>query len=211
MMDGSRRVNWLHIQALHHVISMHVVDFRDDEELEYDGFPMSLSYTQIIIPKGVDLDQEKDWAGVRGPWRVSFCFCDHQELLSALSSWFLFKIYRTKPVLSFQPTMNPLYAWTRLGYRSLCSWISLSQLSGPLDTSMFEDYFREVFSSLDVELYVTQTCADPDHPTRPRIYFFGEMADPSTSTLNGWVQMTPDDHVQWHFVSSALFASYSFF
>jgi hypothetical protein len=89
MMDSSGRVNWLHIQALHHVVSMHVVELREDEQFDFVVFPMSLPYTQIVIPKGVDLDQEKDWAGVGGLWRVAFCFCDHRELLSAS---FLFEV-----------------------------------------------------------------------------------------------------------------------
>ncbi|KAF8963017.1 hypothetical protein BDZ97DRAFT_1822636 [Flammula alnicola] len=154
-------VNWEHVQALHHVVSMHLVDLREDEDFVFAVFPMSLPFTQIVVPDGIDLDEEKDWAGVTGSWAVSFCFCDHRDLM----------------------TFNEANATHN-------------------DTSLFEDPdFREVFRSLDVNLVVTRTEHDPNHPTRPIIYFFGEMHDPSTSTMTGRVKMTTDDQVQWHFVS----------
>jgi len=82
-------VNWVHVQALHHVVSMHIIDLQEDEDIEFPIFPLSLPLTQITIPEGVNLDEEGDWAGVEGVWRVSFCFCDHRELLST-SSWLLY-------------------------------------------------------------------------------------------------------------------------
>jgi len=81
--DG--RVNWKHVQALHHVVSMHMVTLREDEEFEYAVFPLSLPYTQIIIPRDVLEEEKSDWAGVNGSWAVSFCFCDHRDLLSEYS------------------------------------------------------------------------------------------------------------------------------
>ncbi|KDR83208.1 hypothetical protein GALMADRAFT_113420 [Galerina marginata CBS 339.88] len=154
-------VNWEHVQALHHVVSMHLVDLSGDEDFMFAIFPMSLPFTQIGVPENVVLDEEKDWAGVAGSWTVHFCFCDHRDLLR------------------FNEASTPR-----------------------LDTSLFEDPdFREEFRSLDVKLCVTQTQKDPQHPTRPIIYFFGEMQEPSTSTMTGNVQMTKDNQVQWHFVS----------
>lgn len=86
LMDGSGRVNWVHVQSIHHVMSMHLLPQSFSEEPEEDRsvftiFPMSLPYCQTILPEGLDLDREKDWPGVTGMWTCSFCFCDHRELL----------------------------------------------------------------------------------------------------------------------------------
>ncbi|KAG5646031.1 hypothetical protein DXG03_004633 [Asterophora parasitica] len=165
-LDASGRVNWVHVQAIHHVVSMHVVDLQEDENFEFAIFPMSIPFTQIVIPPGVDFDKEQDWAGVAGLWRVSFCFCDHRELLR----------YNESDVDS----------------------------NGNLDISIFEasDY-GEVFRSLDVNFTVVETTADPEHPNRPIIRFHGEMPD-VTSTMTGFVKMTPDNQVLWHFVCTVL-------
>ncbi|KAF8074001.1 hypothetical protein FPV67DRAFT_1577079 [Lyophyllum atratum] len=80
-LDSLRCVNWVHVQALHHVLSMHLVDLKEDDNFDFAIFPMSIPFTQPVIPAGVDLDKEEDWAGVTGIWRVSFCFCDHSVLL----------------------------------------------------------------------------------------------------------------------------------
>ena len=70
---------------------------------------------------------------------------------------------------------------------------------------MFEDPdFREEYRALEVKLYVTRTDKDPEHPTRPVISFFGEMQNPSTSTMTGRVKMTKDNQIQWHFVNYSL-------
>lgn len=85
MMDGSGRVNWVHIQAIHHIMSMHVVPPQhstEDTSQAFTIFPMSLPYCQSVIPPEVTLDEDEDWAGVTGLWQCSFCFCDHRELLS---------------------------------------------------------------------------------------------------------------------------------
>jgi hypothetical protein len=78
--DGG--VDWEHMRALHHVVSMHLVDLREDEdEFEY-AVLLSLPFTQIIVPNDIHEEEESDWAGVTGAWVVSFCFCDHRDLLS---------------------------------------------------------------------------------------------------------------------------------
>ncbi|KAF9483578.1 hypothetical protein BDN70DRAFT_827292 [Pholiota conissans] len=74
------KVNWEHMQALHHVVSMHLVELGEDEDFEFAVFPMSLPFTQIVTPS--NLDEEKDWAGLTGSWVVSFCFCDHRDLMT---------------------------------------------------------------------------------------------------------------------------------
>jgi hypothetical protein len=76
--DGS--VDWVHVRAIHHVVATHLVDL---DEFKEGRFPMRMCATQICVPGGgVDLDREMDWAGITGSWNVSFCFCDHRELLS---------------------------------------------------------------------------------------------------------------------------------
>lgn len=83
MMDGSGRVNWVHVQAIHHVMSLHIVPAPEDEgPLGFTLYPMSMPWTLSVIPGGVDLDEVQDWAGITGRWQCSFCFCDHRELLS---------------------------------------------------------------------------------------------------------------------------------
>ena len=86
--DGSFRVNWVHVQAVHHAVSMHLVRGFDDEGV----MPMSMPYIQpVLIPLLQDADGGQDWAGISGMWRCSFCFCNHQELLgrSLFCSYFL--------------------------------------------------------------------------------------------------------------------------
>ncbi|KIM40988.1 hypothetical protein M413DRAFT_72451 [Hebeloma cylindrosporum] len=157
--DGG--VDWVHMQALHHVVSMHMVSLMEDEEFEFAVFPLSLPYTQIVIPREVPDEEKDDWAGVNGVWAVSFCFCDHRDLLR----------------------FNEGNATT-------------------LDTSIFEEEdFREVCRSLNVTLSVRRIEPDPEHPSRPILHFFGEMHQPSTSTMTGTVRMTPDNEVEWKFVS----------
>ncbi|KAF9046302.1 hypothetical protein BJ165DRAFT_1142096 [Panaeolus papilionaceus] len=142
MLNGT--VNWVHMQAIHHVVSMHVVDLRENQDFMFAIFPMTLPFTQIVLPDSPE--EEKDWAGVTGKWQ------DEE-----------------------------------------------------LDESMFESpNFREVFRWLDVNLSVTRMEHDPKHPTKPIIHFFGEMQEPSSSTMTGKVQMTPDNQIQWHFVSGDL-------
>ena len=80
--DGE--VNWEHMQALHHVVSMHLVDMREDG-VEFILFPMSLLNMQIVtpvVPDGEEAKENEDWVGLEGLWAVSFCFCDHRDLLS---------------------------------------------------------------------------------------------------------------------------------
>lgn len=91
-------VNWVHVQAIHHVMSMHLVKDRleeyaaqakgdvklEDEELKdfvFIHYPLSLPYCQTVIPRRFNLDAELDWAGVEGMWKCYFCYFDHRELM----------------------------------------------------------------------------------------------------------------------------------
>lgn len=74
-------VNWVHARALHHVMSMQVLEQQgisnDPEEFEYALYPMSLPFTQIVVPA----KDEHDWLDITGEWEVSFIFIDHRVLL----------------------------------------------------------------------------------------------------------------------------------
>ncbi|KJA14492.1 hypothetical protein HYPSUDRAFT_49120 [Hypholoma sublateritium FD-334 SS-4] len=73
-------VNWVHMQALHHVMSMHLISLKEDEDFDFVIFPMSLPYTQTVVSEY--LNDDEDWAGLTGSWVVSFCFCDHRDLMA---------------------------------------------------------------------------------------------------------------------------------
>ena len=79
--DGSGRVNWVHIHAIHRAIAMHLVDLRETEPFVFPLIPISMPYCQSIIPLGLDLKKVHDWAGIEGLWHCSYCFVDHRELL----------------------------------------------------------------------------------------------------------------------------------
>lgn len=85
--DGSGEINWIHLKAIHHVMSMHIASVAPS--LGSQAFtPLSMPFCQPIIPAKLNLDTTQDWAGVEGFWRCSFCFCDHRELLGkSRSSW----------------------------------------------------------------------------------------------------------------------------
>ena len=49
---------------------------------------------------------------------------------------------------------------------------------------------------------VTGNDESETNPKFPKIHFVGEMGD--SSTMNGTVELTEDDQIRWHFVSSTL-------
>lgn len=85
MPDGSHRVNWKHIRAIHHVISLHyVIPPQNPSAATYTISPMSLPFTQSNLDSVPDLDNTEDWAGVTGRWMYMYCFVDHWDLLGKL-------------------------------------------------------------------------------------------------------------------------------
>ena len=49
---------------------------------------------------------------------------------------------------------------------------------------------------------VLSTEDEPDHPGRPRINFGGSIdGTGSTATIVGYVKVTPDEQIRWHFTS----------
>lgn len=100
-------VNWIHMQALHHVMSMHLISLKEDEDFDFVIFPMSLPYTQVVVSE--DSNDEKDWAGLTGSWVVSFCFCDHRDLMGKLISIAMCTLGR----LTYMPqrSMQPMYVF----------------------------------------------------------------------------------------------------
>ncbi|KAK7462378.1 hypothetical protein VKT23_007977 [Stygiomarasmius scandens] len=163
--DGEGRVvvDWVHLKAVHHTISMRLIPPISEEEADFEMliYPLSAPSTQAVIPESVvdlDLDKVEDWAGVGGVWMLSFCFVDHRLLIRYNES---------------EPGDN---------------------------TFITDPNFRELFRTLEVKLHVTRTVPDKKHPGRPQIYFVGVMAAPSTSIMNGYVKLTDDDQIRWHFV-----------
>lgn len=70
----------------------------------------------------------------------------------------------------------------------------------PLIADIFDDPdFVEVFRSIYVEISVLGIEEDRDHPGRPRINFGGSID--GNAVIVGYVKVTPDDQVRWHFTS----------
>lgn len=70
----------------------------------------------------------------------------------------------------------------------------------PLDQAIFEDgELQETFSAVDIFFRVINVEQDPDHPTRPKINYVGEMD--GNFSIVGYVKLTPDDQIRWHFVA----------
>lgn len=70
----------------------------------------------------------------------------------------------------------------------------------PLDHSIFEEgELQETFSAVDIFFRVINVEQDPDHPTRPKINYVGEMD--GNFSIVGYVKLTPDDQIRWHFVA----------
>jgi hypothetical protein len=67
LVEGGRYVNWVHVEKIHHVISMHIVwdlvkEWAESDELEkedsaiegmieYMIYPMSMPFTQTVVPR----------------------------------------------------------------------------------------------------------------------------------------------------------------
>lgn len=72
----------------------------------------------------------------------------------------------------------------------------------PLSKEFFEaEEFGEVFTGIIMKCRVTSCEQDPAHPTRPVIHF--EADTEHQSTIEGWVKVTEQGTIRWHFVSSS--------
>ncbi|KAF8443220.1 hypothetical protein L210DRAFT_3535134 [Boletus edulis BED1] len=76
---GTRRVDWVFISMFQHDLGMLLVDEDDDGESYF--CPLGLLFSQSIIPRGLNLDVEEDWAGMEGLWSVRYGFIDHREFI----------------------------------------------------------------------------------------------------------------------------------
>ena len=82
-------VNWEHMQALHHVVSMHLIGMREAGP-EFILSPMGLLDMQVVIPvvsDGEEVKENEDWVGLEGLWVASFCHCDYTVLLGRVSAF----------------------------------------------------------------------------------------------------------------------------
>ncbi|KIK23521.1 hypothetical protein PISMIDRAFT_100267 [Pisolithus microcarpus 441] len=95
MLDGTMRVDWKCMRALAHAYGMKWIEMEKEEAGDYSDHtmdmdtnneqyscPLSLPFCQSVIPPGMNLDMESDWAGVEGLWYVGYSFFDHREFLS---------------------------------------------------------------------------------------------------------------------------------
>jgi hypothetical protein len=80
-------------------------------------------------------------------------------------------------------------------------------MSAELKASIFErPDFVEVFGGFNLKLSLMRSEADALYPTRPILHFSGQSERTETdgrTTMHGWVRVTPDGHIRWHFVSSS--------
>lgn len=81
MSDGSGRINWVHLHAIHRTVAMHLIDLREGEPFVFPSIPVSMPYCQSVVPPALDLTKERDWAGIEGLWHCTFSFIDHRDLL----------------------------------------------------------------------------------------------------------------------------------
>ncbi|VDB87378.1 unnamed protein product [Peniophora sp. CBMAI 1063] len=80
--DGSWRVDWEQVLAIHHCISVHLVDIPEEaENYRYAIFPLSMPFCQPILDAPVE-QLGRDWAGLEGSWQIVFCFMDHHALIA---------------------------------------------------------------------------------------------------------------------------------
>ncbi|KAG7088013.1 hypothetical protein E1B28_012050 [Marasmius oreades] len=88
--DGNTtlRVNWIHVRHIHQTISMALFEGIPEEarenirQLDVFIYQLSFPHTQLILPRQEAEDGiGRDWAGVEGKWEISFCFCDHGDLI----------------------------------------------------------------------------------------------------------------------------------
>ncbi|KAF8549911.1 hypothetical protein OG21DRAFT_1514660 [Imleria badia] len=80
MQDGSKRVDWVFLSMFVLDLGMLLVD-TDDKDREHYFCPLGLMFSQSIIPRGLNLDKEDDWAGIEGLWSARYGFIDHREFI----------------------------------------------------------------------------------------------------------------------------------
>lgn len=61
--------------------------------------------------------------------------------------------------------------------------------------------FIEIYRKITIKFRLVRSEPDPNYPTRPKLFIHGGIG--GDSQMNGWIAMTPDQNVRWHFVSSA--------
>ncbi|KAJ8520831.1 hypothetical protein ONZ45_g2367 [Pleurotus djamor] len=102
MPDGSLRINWVHVQAIHHVVSAHIVELEEDTDFEYAVFPLSMSHIQPVLPNG-SLQSPQDWAGVEGEWHIEAGPLDPSYFESPMSR----EVFRSMKVKMSVTEMRP--------------------------------------------------------------------------------------------------------
>ncbi|KZP18559.1 hypothetical protein FIBSPDRAFT_589270 [Athelia psychrophila] len=153
--DG--RVNWVHMKALHHVISIRISN--NDPDFLLTKFPMSLVFCQPVRA-GVD-ELAEDWVGISaGAWKLVQCHCDplqmdvynnpmganedsrFEERLRAAGP-VRFRVtsteadpeHPTRPIINFTSGQNPLHikGYIRMTPDSQVRWhLAVREMSGQM-------------------------------------------------------------------------------
>ncbi|KAF7768628.1 hypothetical protein Agabi119p4_7871 [Agaricus bisporus var. burnettii] len=200
LIEGGRYVNWVHLEKIHHVISMHVVwewvrewvesDVLEKEDSVFEGmieymiYPLSMPFTQTVFAKResgllgippVEVSEEEEEEGERLP--------EDADWAGIEGDWAVFFCF--------------------YDHRQLMAYNQSADIVNRLDTSIFEqEGMTEEFRKLEAKFHVTGLTNDVEHPGRPIISFEGVVNHPSNSTMHGRVRLTSDNHLKWAFDSS---------
>ncbi|KAH8113503.1 hypothetical protein DFH11DRAFT_304122 [Phellopilus nigrolimitatus] len=88
--DGRRAVNWEHLQAVQHVMAMHIAE-RQMESVVLNSMILFVYCQAQLADVSEAEDDWIDWAGVEGVWDCSFCFVDHRDLTTYNDPEFLYE------------------------------------------------------------------------------------------------------------------------
>lgn len=119
MPDGSKRIDWVFISMFALDLGRLLVD-TDDKDGECYFYPLGLMFSQSIIPRGLNLDKEDDWAGMEGLWSVRYGFIDHREFIRKCCSFFFRSRGFTEERHAFHPAVYNDPSVSKLP----CSWLS---------------------------------------------------------------------------------------
>lgn len=77
----------------------------------------------------------------------------------------------------------------------------------PPNKAIFEDpNFDEAYHTLTVDMFIKSFEPDPKHPDYPKINFGGQLSNAGASSMTGYVEMTHEEHIRWHFVRLIAFS-----
>jgi len=192
------RVNWLHVHAIHHVMSSPMVQHRlldlpmpcvrASTPVEDDN----LSKDSLFILKRTQWKKDEDCLDdfVFIPYPTSLHYCQ-SVIPEGIDLDNVLDWAGVEGLWSY--VIGYVDEDSLLRFNAFCT----SEMN-PRDTSTLEnDYFREIFHTATIDLRITRSEPDPSsHPSRPRLHFVGN--DLMDKSFVGWVCCTSDDQIRWH-------------